>query len=43
MSSYDDDQNLRIISGAFILNSSSFQSLRQGVLLRFTQNARETI
>ena len=43
MSSYDDDQNLRIMSCAFSLNSDSFQSLRQEILLKFTQNAREII
>ena len=40
MSSYDDDQNLRIMSCAFSLNSDSLQSLRQEKLLKFTQNAR---
>ena len=43
MSSYDDDQNLRIMSCVFSLNSDSFQSLRQEILLKFTQNAREII
>ena len=43
VSSYDDDQNLRIMSCAFDLNSDSFQSLRQEKLLKFTQNAREII
>ena len=43
MSSNDDDQNLRIMSYAFSLNSSSFHSLRQEKLLKFTQNAREII
>ena len=43
MSSYDDDQNLRIMSCAFSLNSDSFQSLGQEKLLKFTQNVREII
>ena len=37
VSSYDDDRNLRIISGAFSLNSYSFKSLRQEILAEFTQ------
>ena len=37
VSSYDDDRNLRIISGAISLNSYSFQSLRQEILAEFTQ------
>ena len=43
MSSYDDDQNLRIMSCTFSLNSVSFQNLRQEMLLKFTQSARETV
>ena len=43
MSSYDDDQNLRIMSCTLSLNSGSFQNLRQEMLLKFTQSARETI
>ena len=43
MSSNDDDQNLRIMSYAFSLNSSSCHSLRQEKLSKFTQNAREII
>ena len=43
MSSYDDDQNLRIMLCAFSPNSDSFQSLRQEKLLKFTQNARKII
>ena len=41
MSSYDDDQNLRVMSCAFSRNSDSFYSLRQEKLLTFTQNARD--
>ena len=43
VSSYDDDQNLRIMSCALYLNSDGFQSLMQEKLLKFTQNAREII
>ena len=43
MSSYDDDQNLRIMSCAFSLNYDTFQSLRQKKLLKFTQKLREII
>ena len=43
VSSYDDDQNLRIISCAFDLYSDSFQGLRQEKLLKFAQNAGEII
>ena len=43
VSSYDDDENLRIMSCVFSLNSHSFQSLRQEILLKFAQNERETI
>ena len=41
MSSYNDDQNLRVMSCVFSRNSDSFQS--QEKLLKFTQNAREII
>ena len=43
MSSYDDDQNLRIMSCAFPLNYDTFQSLRQEKLSKFTQNLRGII